>query len=296
MNNPFSGVGVALVTPFKKDMSIDFDALRKLVQLQILGGTNFLVVQGTTGESPTLSQEEKMEILKTVIDENSGKLKVVYGLGGNNTHAIGELLKSFSFNAKVDGILSVSPYYNKPTQNGIIEHFKYISSCTELPIILYNVPVRTGSNMLAETTLKLADIPNIVAIKEASGNIDQIMEIIRLRKPDFGVISGDDAITMPLIAAGADGVISVVANAFPEKFSVMVNASISGDLDSARKEHYNLLAITRMIFEEGNPAGVKVALAHRKIMEEYLRLPLVPVSGLLREKILKETYELLKNS
>ena len=296
MNNPFSGVGVALVTPFKKDMTIDFDALRKLVQLQILGGTNFLVVQGTTGESPTLSQEEKMEILKTVIDENSGKLKVVYGLGGNNTHAIGELLKSFSFNAKVDGILSVSPYYNKPTQNGIIEHFKYISSCTELPIILYNVPVRTGSNMLAETTLKLADIPNIVAIKEASGNIDQIMEIIRLRKPDFGVISGDDAITMPLIAAGADGVISVVANAFPEKFSEMVNASISGDLDSARKEHYNLLAITRMIFEEGNPAGVKVALAHRKIMEEYLRLPLVPVSGLLREKILKETYELLKNS
>ncbi len=296
MNNPFSGVGVALVTPFKKDMSIDFDALRKLVQLQILGGTNFLVVQGTTGESPTLSQEEKMEILKTVIDENSGKLKVVYGLGGNNTHAIGELLKSFSFNAKVDGILSVSPYYNKPTQNGIIEHFKYISSCTELPIILYNVPVRTGSNMLAETTLKLADIPNIVAIKEASGNMDQIMEIIRLRKPDFGVISGDDAITMPLIAAGADGVISVVANAFPEKFSQMVNASISGDLDSARKEHYDLLAITRMIFEEGNPAGVKVALAHRKIMEEYLRLPLVPVSGLLREKILKETYELLKNS
>ena len=150
--------------------------------------------------------------------------------------------------------------------------------------------------MLAETTLKLADIPNIVAIKEASGNIDQIMEIIRLRKPDFGVISGDDAITMPLIAAGADGVISVVANAFPEKFSEMVNASISGDLDSARKEHYDLLAITRMIFEEGNPAGVKVALAHRKIMEEYLRLPLVPVSGLLREKILKETYELLKNS
>ena len=293
MNNPFSGVGVALVTPFKKDMSIDFDALRKLVQLQILGGTNFLVVQGTTGESPTLSLEEKMEILKTVIDENSGKLKVVYGLGGNNTHAIGELLKSFSFNAKVDGILSVSPYYNKPTQNGIIEHFKYISSCTELPIILYNVPVRTGSNMLAETTLKLADIPNIVAIKEASGNIDQIMEIIRLRKPDFGVISGDDSITMPLIAAGADGVISVVANAFPEKFSQMVHSSMNGDLDSARKEHYDLLAITRMFFEEGNPGGVKVALAKRNIMEEFMRLPLIPVSEKLRERILKETEIIL---
>ena len=293
MNNPFSGVGVALVTPFKKDMSIDFDALRKLVQLQIIGGTNFLVVQGTTGESPALSQEEKMEILKTVIDENSGKLKVVYGLGGNNTHAIGELLKNFSFNTKIDGILSVSPYYNKPTQNGIIEHFKYISSCTELPIILYNVPTRTGSNILAETTLALAEIPNIVAIKEASGNMDQIMEIIRLRKPDFGVISGDDAITMPLIAAGADGVISVVANAFPEKFSQMVHASLNGYLDVARKEHYDLLAITRMIFEEGNPAGVKVALAQRKIMEEYLRLPLMPVSVVLRGKIQEETKVLL---
>ena len=295
MNNPFSGVGVALVTPFKKDMSVDFEALRKLVQLQILGGTNFLVVQGTTGESPTLSQEEKMEILKTVLDENSGKLKVVYGLGGNNTHALGELLKSFSFNSKVDGILSVSPYYNKPTQNGIIEHFKYISSCTELPIILYNVPSRTGSNILAETTLALAEIPNIVAIKEASGNMDQIMEIIRLRKPDFGVISGDDAITMPLIAAGADGVISVVANAFPEKFSKMVHASINGDLDSARKEHYDLLAITRMFFEEGNPGGVKVALSKRNIIQEFMRLPLIPVSEKLRERILKQTDVILKN-
>ena len=295
MNNPFSGVGVALVTPFKKDMSVDFEALRKLVQLQILGGTNFLVVQGTTGESPTLSQEEKMEILKTVLDENSGKLKVVYGLGGNNTLALGELLKSFSFNSKVDGILSVSPYYNKPTQNGIIEHFKYISSCTELPIILYNVPSRTGSNILAETTLALAEIPNIVAIKEASGNMDQIMEIIRLRKPDFGVISGDDAITMPLIAAGADGVISVVANAFPEKFSKMVHASINGDLDSARKEHYDLLAITRMFFEEGNPGGVKVALSKRNIIQEFMRLPLIPVSEKLRERILKQTDVILKN-
>jgi len=293
MNNPFSGVGVALVTPFKKNMSVDFEALRKLVQLQILGGTDFLVVQGTTGESSTLSEVEKMKILETVIDENAGKLKIVYGLGGNNTHAIGELLKSFSFNSKIDGILSVSPYYNKPTQNGIIEHFKYISSCTELPIILYNVPGRTGSNILAETTLALAEIPNIVAIKEASGNMDQIMEIIRLRKPDFGVISGDDAITMPLIAAGADGVISVVANAFPEKFSQMVHASLNGYLDVARKEHYDLLAITRMIFEEGNPAGVKVALAQRKIMEEYLRLPLMPVSVVLRGKIQEETKVLL---
>jgi len=293
MNNPFSGSGVALVTPFKEDKSIDFTAVRKLVQLQILGGTDFLVVQGTTGESPTLSQEEKLKLLETVIDENSGKLKIVYGIGGNNTTLVGETLKLLKIEG-VDGILSVSPYYNKPTQKGIIEHFKYISSCTELPIILYNVPGRTGSNILAETTLTLAEIPNIVAIKEASGNMDQIMEIIRLRKPSFGVISGDDAITMPLIAAGADGVISVVANALPEKFSRMVHAAMNGDLDSARKEHYDLLAITRMFFEEGNPGGVKVALAHRKIMNEFMRLPLIPVSDALRKRIQKET-ELLLN-
>ena len=292
MNNPFSGSGVALVTPFKEDKSIDFTAVRKLVQLQILGGTDFLVVQGTTGESPTLSQEEKLKLLETVIDENSGKLKIVYGIGGNNTTLVGETLKLLKIEG-VDGILSVSPYYNKPTQKGIIEHFKYISSCTELPIILYNVPGRTGSNILAETTLTLAEIPNIVAIKEASGNMDQIMEIIRLRKPNFGVISGDDAITMPLIAAGADGVISVVANALPEKFSRMVHSAMNGDLDSARKEHYDLLAITRMFFEEGNPGGVKVALAHRKIMNEFMRLPLIPVSDTLRKKIQKETELLL---
>ena len=292
MNNPFSGSGVALVTPFKEDKSIDFTAVRKLVQLQILGGTDFLVVQGTTGESPTLSQEEKLKLLETVIDENAGKLKIVYGIGGNNTILVGETLKQLKIEG-VDGILSVSPYYNKPTQKGIIEHFKYISSCTELPIILYNVPGRTGSNILAETTLTLAEIPNIVAIKEASGNMDQIMEIIRLRKPNFGVISGDDAITMPLIAAGADGVISVVANALPEKFSRMVHAAINGDLDSARKEHYDLLSITRMFFEEGNPGGVKVALAHRKIMNEFMRLPLIPVSDALRKRIQKETELLL---
>ena len=293
MNNPFSGSGVALVTPFKEDKSIDFTAVRKLVKLQIHGGTDFLVVQGTTGESPTLSQEEKLKLLETIIDENAGKLKIIYGIGGNNTILVGETLKQLKIEG-VDGILSVSPYYNKPTQKGIIEHFKYISSCTELPIILYNVPGRTGSNILAETTLTLAEIPNIVAIKEASGNMDQIMEIIRLRKPNFGVISGDDAITMPLIAAGADGVISVVANALPEKFSRMVHAALNGDLDSARKEHYDLLAITRMFFEEGNPGGVKVALAHRKIMNEFMRLPLIPVSDALRKRIQKETRNLLK--
>lgn len=291
MNNPFTGSGVALVTPFHKDGSIDFDALKKLVQLQIDGGTDFLVVQGTTGESPTLSQEEKMQVLQMVIDVNQGKLKIVYGVGGNNTLAVGETLKKVP--AGVDGILSVSPYYNKPIQKGIIEHYKYIASCTDLPIILYNVPGRTGSNVLPETTIALAEISNIVAMKEASGSMEQIMEIIRLRKPDFGVLSGDDAITMPLIAAGADGVISVVANAFPEKFSKMVHSSMEGDLDTARKEHYDLLPITKMFFEEGNPGGVKVALAVRGIMEENMRMPLYPVSDGLRARIMTETNNLL---
>lgn len=290
MNNVFLGSGVALVTPFKPDDSIDYVALRKLVRLQIDGGIDFLVVQGTTGESPTLSLEEKMEVLKTVIDENKGKLKVVYGLGGNNTRQIGQLFKTIP--SGVDGILSVSPYYNKPTQKGIVEHFKYLSSCTNLPIILYNVPGRTGSNMLPETTLELAKIDNIVAVKEASGNMEQIMELIRLRPDGFGILSGDDAITMPLIAAGADGVISVVANALPERFSAMVRASIDEKLAVARKGHYDLLPITKMFFEEGNPGGVKIALAKRGIMNSHMRLPLVQVSIGLKERIEKETTKL----
>jgi 4-hydroxy-tetrahydrodipicolinate synthase len=292
MINPFLGSGVALVTPFNADFTINFEALRKLVRLQIEGGTDFLVVQGTTGESPTLSQEEKMQVLETVMDENSGKLKIVYGVGGNNTIAVGETLKKVP--AGVDGILSVSPYYNKPIQKGIIEHYKYIASCTKLPIILYNVPGRTGSNVLPETTLELAKIPNIVAMKEASGNMEQIMELIRLRPEGFGILSGDDALTMPLIAAGADGVISVVANSFPEKFSKMVHASQHGDLVNARKEHYDLFSITKMFFEEGNPGGVKVALKVRGIMEETMRLPLMPVSDQLRARISEETIKLLK--
>ena len=291
MNNPFTGSGVALVTPFHADMTIDFDALRKLVRLQIEGGTDFLVVQGTTGESPTLSQEEKMEILKCVIEENNGKLKIVYGVGGNNTVAVGETLKKVP--AGVDGILSVSPYYNKPIQKGIIEHYKYISTCTSLPIILYNVPGRTGSNMTPETTLELAKIDNIVAMKEASGNMEQIMEIIRLKPDGFGLLSGDDAITMPLIATGANGVISVVANAFPEKFSKMVHSSMEGDLATARKEHFDLLPVTKMFFEEGNPGGVKVAMKARSIMEEHMRLPLFPVSDGLRSRIQNETSRIL---
>jgi 4-hydroxy-tetrahydrodipicolinate synthase len=291
MKNIFTGSGVALVTPFTKDYSIDYNALRKLVRYQIDSGTDFLVVQGTTGESPTLSQEEKMQVLQTVIDENNGKLKIVYGVGGNNTLEVGEKLKNVP--AGVDGILSVSPYYNKPTQQGIVEHFTHLARCTELPIILYNVPGRTGSNMLPSTTLKLAEISNVVAVKEASGNMEQIMEIIRLKPDGFGVLSGDDAITMPLIAAGADGVISVVANAFPKLFSEMVHESMQENLPVARSAHYKLLPITKMFFEEGNPGGVKVSLNAQGLMEETMRLPLYPVSDSLRSRIQLETKHIL---
>lgn len=291
MNSTFTGSGVALVTPFNTDFTIDFEALRKLVRYQIENGTDFLVVQGTTGESPTLSQEEKIQVLQTVIDENKGKLKIVYGVGGNNTLDVGEKFKKIP--AGVDGILSVSPYYNKPTQQGIIQHFTYLSSCTDLPIILYNVPGRTGSNMAPSTTLKLAELTNVVAVKEASGNMEQIMEIIRLRPAGFGVLSGDDALTMPLIAAGADGVISVVANAFPKLFGDMVHASMEESLPGARKAHYELMHVTKLFFEEGNPGGVKVSLAEQGIMTETMRLPLVPVSDELRNRIQAETKRIL---
>lgn len=287
----FKGSGVALVTPFQIDGSIDTQALKQLVQLQIDGGTDFLVVQGTTGESPTLSQDEKRLVLDTVLEQNNGRLAVVYGIGGNNTAGLAVLFQNLP--SGVDGILSVSPYYNKPIQKGIVAHFKQVASYTDLPIILYNVPGRTGSNMSVETTLELAELPNVVAVKEASGNMEQIMDIIRQRKPGFGVLSGDDNLTMPLLAAGADGVISVVANAFPERFSQMVHASIAADLTLAKAAHYDLFNVTKMFFEEGNPGGVKVALAARGLMQETMRLPLYPISEGLRTRIQAETTRLL---
>jgi 4-hydroxy-tetrahydrodipicolinate synthase len=290
--NKFRGTGVALVTPFKSDKSVDFDALRKLVQLQLNGGTDFLVVMGTTAESPTLSNEEKEAILEVVVHENAGKLPIVFGVGGNNT---AELIKNLQQLPKgVDGILSVSPYYNKPTQEGIYQHFKAISEASPIPVILYNVPGRTGSNMLPQTTLRLAELSNIVAVKEASGSMDQIMEIISQAPEGFSVLSGDDAITMPLIACGAVGVISVVANALPEKFSKMVNASLVGDFSSARVIHNELLSLTKKFFDEGNPGGVKVALEYREIMTQNLRLPLVPVSSGLADRINTQMNNLLK--
>ena len=291
MTNIFKGSGVALVTPFNQDMQIDFDALASLVEYQIENRTDFLVVQGTTGESPTLTKAEKLDVLNEVIEINQGRCNIVYGIGGNNTAAVAESLADIPNG--VDGILSVSPYYNKPIQKGIVAHYKIVADSTDLPIILYNVPGRTGSNVAPETTLELAEVKNIVAVKEASGNMEQIMQIIKYRPSGFGVLSGDDNLTMPLIAAGADGVISVVANAFPALFSSMVHATMRGELDAAREAHYKLFDVTKMFFEQGNPGGVKAALAHMQLMDEYMRLPLFPVSDDLRKRIEKETIAIL---
>ncbi|NBX38037.1 MAG: 4-hydroxy-tetrahydrodipicolinate synthase [Flavobacteriia bacterium] len=291
MNNEFLGSGVALVTPFDASMQVDFDALKRLVEFQVDNGTDFLVVQGTTGESPTLSMTEKQAVLATVLEVNDGRLSVVYGLGGNNTANIAELLEAGL--DEVDGILSVTPYYNKPTQQGLLAHYRILADSTDLPIILYNVPGRTGTNLSAETTLELSEINNIVAVKEASGNMEQIMQIIKHRPEGFGVLSGDDNLTLPLIAAGADGVISVVANAFPALFSSMVHNALEGKFELARKAHYALFEITKMLFEQGNPGGVKSALAHLEIMEDFMRLPLYPISEELKQRIEKEVDRIL---
>lgn len=283
MSHKFKGVGVALVTPFTSDKKIDFTALTKLVELQISGGTDFLVVQGTTGESPVLSQAEKMEVLHLIMEVNDKQLPVVYGLGGNDTTDVCNRLKELPLG--VDGILSVSPYYNKPLQRGIVAHYKQLADHTDLPIILYNVPGRTGSNVTAQTTLELSEVSNIVAMKEASGDFDQIMEIVKHKPDNFSVLSGDDAITLPLISIGVEGVISVVANALPERFFSMVHSAISGDFATANQEHYDLMDITRLMFEEGNPGGVKEALNYRNICTNDMRLPLVPVSEGMKTKI-----------
>lgn len=285
------GTGVALVTPFNSDSSIDFESLEKLVQLQLDGNVNFLVVQGSTGESATLSNDEKLQVLDTVIRINKGKLPIVYGVGGNDTKSVVEKLKNVP--KGVDGILSVSPAYNKPSQEGIYQHYLTLSQNTTLPIILYNVPGRTSSNLSADTVLRLAKLPNIIGIKEASGNFMQIMEIIKNKPEGFDVISGDDAITLPMIAAGAIGVVSVVGQAFPEKFTEMVRYSLIGKFIEARSFHYELLEVTKLLFEEGNPAGVKVALEERGILKNYLRMPLTPVTENLKKRIVQETESLI---
>lgn len=281
----FKGLGVALVTPFLENGGVDMAGLQRLVEHNINNGTDYLVVQGTTGESVTLTKEEKKSVLEFIIEINHGRKPIVLGVGGNNTAEIVESLKNMDTQG-VDGILSVSPYYNKPTQEGIFQHYKAINQATKLPIILYNVPGRTSSNVTAATTVRIAkECKNIVAVKEASGNLEQIMHIINNKPKGFLVLSGDDALTLPHIAAGGDGVISVIGNAFPKRFSRMVHAAMEGDLVQARKDHYDLFELIPLLFAEGNPAGIKRVLSTLGICKEHLRLPLVPVSKELAAKL-----------
>lgn len=281
----FRGLGVALVTPFLENGGVDMAGLQRLVEHNIKNGTDYLVVQGTTGESATLTAEEKKSVLDFVIEVNNGRKPIVLGVGGNNTAAIAETLENLDPSG-IDGILSVSPYYNKPTQEGIFQHYKKLNAVTPLPIILYNVPGRTSSNVAAATTLRIAkELKNVVAVKEASGNLEQIMEIIMHKPKGFLVLSGDDALTLPHIAVGGDGVISVVGNAFPKRFSKMVHAALDGDMTTAKQYHYDLLEIIPMLFAEGNPAGIKRVLSTLGICKENVRLPLVPVSKGLAEKL-----------
>ncbi len=274
-----------MVTPFNADGSIDFDGLERLTEHLIAGGVEYLVVLGTTGESVTLTKQEKEDVLDCVVSTNDGRLPVVLGVGGNNTTAVCNQLKLLDTTG-LTAILSVSPMYNKPTQEGIYAHYQAISDCSPLPVILYNVPSRTGSNMAAETTLRLAhDFENIVAIKEASGSLDQCMRIIKDRPDGFMVISGDDNFSLPLIACGGDGVISVVGNAMPRQYSELIRASLAADFAKARHYQYQLFDLVNMLFAEGNPGGVKCALHALGICEEHMRLPLVPVSEKLRVQI-----------
>ncbi|MEA4851143.1 MAG: 4-hydroxy-tetrahydrodipicolinate synthase [Paludibacter sp.] len=285
INNKLTGMGVALITPFKTDESIDFDALARIVEHQIKNGTDYLVVCGTTAETPTLTEKEKDEVTRFVINCVASRLPIVLGVGGNNTKAVVEKLKKFEYNG-VDAILSVTPYYNKPSQEGLYQHYAAIAKASPLPVILYNVPGRTGVNMLSATTLRLAnEFKNICAIKEASGNFSQIDEIIKNKPADFMVISGDDGITFPLITLGAVGVISVIGNAFPREFSRMVRLALDGDYNSARTIHYRFTELIELLFVEGNPAGVKSMLAVMGFIENKLRLPLVPNTIMTYEKI-----------
>jgi 4-hydroxy-tetrahydrodipicolinate synthase len=273
----FKGTGVALITPFHKDGSIDFKSLKKIVDRCIDQKVEYLVVLGTTGESVTLTKDEKHALVDYVLEVNDKRVPVVLGLGGNNTSEIVSCFDQYDL-TNIDAILSVSPYYNKPSQKGIYLHYKTIAANSPVPVILYNVPGRTASNVEPETTLQLAhEVKNIVAVKEASGNMEKIMKIIKDKPKDFLVISGDDVLTLPIIAAGGDGVISVIANAFPKDFSEMVRLSLDGNFEKARKLHYKLLEITQAIFVDGNPAGVKGLLSVMNICGEHLRLPLVSV-------------------
>ncbi len=287
-NNQFKGTGVAIITPFTKNGKIDFNSLEKIIHHIIKGGVDYIVVLGTTGENVTLSKDEKKEITKFVIQTTKKRTPIVLGIGGNNTMEVANTIENADLKG-IDAILSVSPYYNKPNQKGLFEHYKTIASVCPLPMIIYNVPGRTGMNICAETTLKIAhEIKNVIAVKEASGSLGQCMKVIKNKPKDFLVISGDDALTLPLIASGADGVISVVANAFPKEFSSMVNFALKGNFTKALPLHYKLLDIIDLLFADGSPAGVKAALEILGLAQNNVRLPLVPVNKAVYDQLKKE--------
>jgi len=279
------GTGVALITPFKSNNTIDFDAIEKLIDYQIENGVDYLVVLGTTGETSTLSKKEREQVKNTIIRANDERLPLVIGIGGNNTQAVIDELQSSDL-SKFSAVLSVSPYYNKPSQKGIYLHFKALSEASPLPIILYNVPPRTGSNMLPETVIKLAnDFKNIVGIKEAAGNFEQILELLKNKPSNFMVISGEDKLALPLVLAGGSGVISVIGQGLPEDFCQIIKLGLEGESSRAFELFYNLLPSIDLIFEEGNPSGIKALLHNFNICELTVRLPLVEASNELQQKI-----------
>jgi 4-hydroxy-tetrahydrodipicolinate synthase len=283
--NALYGTGVALVTPFKQDFAVDVDALRRIVNYVIEGGVSYLVVLGTTAESATLNAEEKELVKQTISKVNGGRIPMVLGIGGNNTAAVTEELKNTDLSA-YEAILSVSPYYNKPTQEGIYQHFRAVAEASPKPVILYNVPGRTSSNIIPQTVLRLAhDFNTIVGIKEAAGDSVQAMRLLKNKPKDFLIISGDDMITLPMILAGAAGVISVVGEGFPKEFSQMVRLGLQGNVKEAYKIHYKLMEMIDLIFEEGNPAGIKAVFKQLGIAEDVVRLPLVSASDALKGKI-----------
>ena len=285
LRSQLQGTGVAIVTPFKLSMEVDFDALGKLIDFIVENGVEYIVTLGTTGESPTIDAEEKIDIINFTYEKVNGRVPVVVGVGGNNTKEVMENLQSYPLE-KAAAVLSASPYYNKPSQEGIFQHYKNVADASPVPVILYNVPGRTGSNISAETTLRLAkEVDNIAGIKEASGNMVQCMHILRDRPDDFLVVSGDDHVTLPLIACGMDGVISVAANCFPKDFSEMVRFCLKCDFVSARPLHYKCLEGNDLLFAENNPAGVKAFLFELGLIENVLRLPVVPLSSGVHHKV-----------
>jgi len=285
VQNIFKGLGVALITPFTKTGDVDYVALKRLLDYQLSNGVDFLCILATTGETPCLSSEEKKKIKDFIVERVNGQIPILMGCGGNNTKAVVDALRTDDFNG-IDGVLSVCPYYNKPSQEGLYQHFKAIAAATSLPVVLYNVPGRVGVNMTAETTLRLArDCENIVAIKEASGNFTQIDDIIKNKPANFAVISGDDGITFPLITLGAEGVISVIGNALPKEFSRMVRLALNGDYNNALEIHHKFTELFKLLFVDGNPAGVKAMLNAMGLIENELRLPLVPSRISTMEKI-----------